>query len=204
MEQQRIIHLLLSRAMDFITRLALHWPAALAFERPSAPHKRLLFVSSCSLCLALALAWVAAGLPRPDGLRVAFASGTTRYVAITGTDTVNACSVSASPCRTLQHAADQSAAGDELRIAGGTYTSVTLRLGSSQIAYITTTVTIRGGYTTTDGFAVSAPVANPTILDAGGGGRVLFISGADASISNLTVQNGSNLAVSRPAAGSTL
>lgn len=48
----------------------------------------------------------------------------------------------------------------------------------TQVVYISRTVTVRGGYTTANGFAGPPdPLANPTTLDAGRQGRVLFISG---------------------------
>ena len=194
MDPQRTIHLLVSRAMDSITRLALRAPATFTCEPPSAPHKRLLLVSSLSLCLALALVWLGAGLPGPDGPHVAYAAVPIRYVAITGTDT-GICNTPAVACLTPQYAADQAFPTNQIRIASGTYTGVTARAGTTQLAYISKTLTIQGGYTTTDSFAVSDPVTNPTILDAGGGGRVFFISGVDGDVSNLTVQNGNSGAV---------
>lgn len=46
------------------------------------------------------------------------------------------------------------------------------------MVYISKTVTIRGGYTTTNGFADPPnPDTNPTTLDAQGQGRVLYITG---------------------------
>jgi parallel beta-helix repeat protein len=75
--------------------------------------------------------------------------------------------------------------GDVVKVAAGTYTGVQGRpapagyYGPSvitQVVYISQTVTVRGGYTTTD-WATSDPEANPTTLDAQGQGRVLFISG---------------------------
>jgi hypothetical protein len=193
MDLQRIPHLLLSRALNFITRLALHKPAAFAFQPLSAPHKRLLLISSVSLSLALTLAWMVAGLPRPDGLRHAFAAGSTRYVATTGVDGLNNCSVAILPCLTVQHAADQSMAGDEIRIAGGAYSGVSVRDTVTQVVYISQSLTLRGGYTTTDSFATSDPNLSPTILDAElNNARVMFITGTSATsdIENLTIQNG--------------
>ena len=46
----------------------------------------------------------------------------------------------------------------------------------TQVVYISRTVTVRGGYTTTN-WTTPDPVANPTTLDAQGRGRVLFIAG---------------------------
>jgi len=49
------------------------------------------------------------------------ANATNRYVATTGSDTLNDCSVLLSPCLTVQHAHDQASAGDTINIAAGTY-----------------------------------------------------------------------------------
>jgi len=92
---------------------------------------------------------------------------------------------------TIQAAVDAATDGDVIRVAAGTYTGVQERLvpagypsppasgAVAQVVYISKTVTIRGGYTTTNGFADPPdPEANPTTLDALGQGRVLFIAGA--------------------------
>ncbi len=49
----------------------------------------------------------------------------------------------------------------------------------TQTVYLSKTIAIRGGYTTTNSFAGPPdPEANPTTLDAGGQGRALFVAGA--------------------------
>jgi parallel beta-helix repeat protein len=82
---------------------------------------------------------------------------------------------------------------DVIKVAAGTYTDVQNRpvpVGYpsppdsgivTQVIYISKSIAIRGGYTTTDDFAGPPdPEANPTTLDALGQGRVLFIAGAAA------------------------
>ncbi|HZY45708.1 MAG TPA: choice-of-anchor Q domain-containing protein, partial [Anaerolineae bacterium] len=113
----------------------------------------------------------------------------TRYVAKSGSNS-GTCSTSGTACMTVQYAVDQAVAGDAIYIAAGTYTSVTLRTGTYQQVYISKTLSLQGGYTTTDNFAKSNPVANPTVLDAQGGGRVVYFNGVAGSVSNLSVQNG--------------
>lgn len=86
----------------------------------------------------------------------------------------------------IQAAVDTAQTGDVIKVAQGSYTDVqnipsltTANFTATQIVAITKTITIRGGYTTTD-WNVSDPDAHPTILDAGGLGRVLVISGTIA------------------------
>ena len=107
------------------------------------------------------------------------------YVAITGTDSSD-CSMPISACLTIQYAVDQAGEGDEIRVASGSYTGVNVRPRNditttgvvTQVVYISKTVAIRGGYTTTNNFADPPdPVANPTTLDAQEQGRVLYVTG---------------------------
>jgi hypothetical protein len=51
----------------------------------------------------------------------AIAAADDRFVAKTGDDTGNDCLVEAAPCLTVQHAVDQSVAGDTVDVAAGTY-----------------------------------------------------------------------------------
>jgi hypothetical protein len=101
---------------------------------------------------------------------------TTRYVASTGNDSSNTCTNSSMPCKTVQHAVDQAQPGDDIRVATGVYTGVQARAGITQVVYISKTVTVRGGYTTTNWTAPNSE-ANLTTLDAQGLGRVLVVSG---------------------------
>ncbi len=79
----------------------------------------------------------------------------------------------------LQAAIQVAAPYDVIKVASGTYTDVhemyvwgNPSYSARQVAYITKSLTIAGGYTVTD-WATPDPVANPTILDAQGQGRVL-------------------------------
>jgi hypothetical protein len=120
------------------------------------------------------------GVARPPD--VARAKGPAiRYVdCATGDDSDNDCITSAAPCATVQHAVDAAAPGDQIRLATGAYTGVQARAGITQVVYISKTVTVRGGYTTTN-WAASYPLTQPTTLDAQKQGRVLYITG-DISI----------------------
>ncbi len=83
----------------------------------------------------------------------------------------------------LQAAIDAAQSGDTLKVAG-TCTTVHARprrdLTASgvvtQVAYITKSLTLQGGYTTTN-WLHPDPTANPTTLNAQGQGRVLYVAG---------------------------
>jgi uncharacterized repeat protein (TIGR01451 family) len=77
---------------------------------------------------------------------------------------------------TVQAAVDAADDGDEIRVATGVYTGVNGYGGLAQVLYVSRTVTIRGGYTTTN-WSMPDVEANPTTLDAEGQGRVLYITG---------------------------
>ncbi len=100
--------------------------------------------------------------------------GTARYVAPTGSD-IGGCTSAISPCRTVQYAVDQAAAGDEIHVAAGTYTDIHARNSVTQVVYISKTVTVRGGYSAD--FGAWDPAQYTTTLDAMGTGRVLYITG---------------------------
>jgi hypothetical protein len=142
------------------------------------PHCLLLLAA---LILGLGLTWAMLtlldiGSWQPGGPPVARAANDVRYVARNGTDSSNPCTDSDAPCATLQRAVDVANPGDEIRVASGTYAGVQARAGMTQVAYISKTVTIRGGYTTTN-WITSDPASNSTTFDAQRQGRVLFIAG---------------------------
>jgi uncharacterized repeat protein (TIGR01451 family) len=122
-----------------------------------------------------------------------------RYVCITGTNSGD-CTDSRSPCRTVQYAVDQASEGNVIKVASGTYTGVMARPRNdvysggivTQVVHITKSIAIRGGYTTTDGFADPPdPVANPTTLDAQGQGRVIYIGrAASVTVAGLRITGG--------------
>lgn len=76
----------------------------------------------------------------------------------------------------IQDAVDAANDGDVIKVAAGTYTDISTRDDVTQVLYISKTLTVRGGYTTAD-WTAPDPAANPTILDAQGRGRVLYITG---------------------------
>ncbi len=93
----------------------------------------------------------------------------------------------------IQGAVDAAASGDTVKVAG-TCAGVQTRTGITQTVYISKSLTMRGGYTTTN-WTTSDPVANPTVLDAKQGGRVVYLtggSGINVTLENLTVRGGSD------------
>jgi parallel beta-helix repeat protein len=128
-----------------------------------------------TLCMAAGVTIVAAvllvvGVP-------ARAQGTSRYVSPTGTD-FGLCNSTAYPCQTVQYAVARAAAGDTVKVAAGVYADLNNEGGLAQVVYVDKAVTIRGGYSA-PGFAEPPdPEANPSRLDAGGGGRGIYVSGA--------------------------
>jgi hypothetical protein len=128
-------------------------------------HKHLLIPFVLGLGLALGLVWLSAYAQGPD-------SYSTYHVA-------PSCTGVPAPCYTsVQEAVDAADdVGDVIKVATGMYTGVSARPAPAgyveapasgmitQVVYITKTVTVRGGYTTT--FAEPPdPEANPTTLDA--------------------------------------
>ncbi|MDO8836947.1 MAG: right-handed parallel beta-helix repeat-containing protein, partial [Vicinamibacterales bacterium] len=99
--------------------------------------------------------------------------------------------VCASGCEhtSVQSAVDAAAEGDIIKIATGVYTGVSSRNGSTQLVYIGKSVTLRGGYNAT--FTARDPALYPTTLDAGGLGRVLYVTGPiDVTVEGLRLLNG--------------
>ncbi|MFL7793244.1 MAG: choice-of-anchor Q domain-containing protein, partial [Anaerolineae bacterium] len=89
---------------------------------------------------------------------------------------------------------DAAGPGDVIKVAAGIYTSMNGYGGTSQMVYISKTVTIRGGYTVTNAFTDPPdPVANPATLDAQDLGRVMFITGPTTivTLENLRLTGGS-------------
>jgi putative cofactor-binding repeat protein len=131
-------------------------------------NRRLLVSFALGLGLALSLLWLLSGSPLASN-----AAAGDVYCVTLGGGSYPACDL---VFTNVQAAVDAATGGEEIRVAAGTYTSVQARAGVTQVVYISKTVTIRGGYTTafTD---PPDPETNQVTLDAGGLGRVLYITG---------------------------
>jgi hypothetical protein len=86
----------------------------------------------------------------------------------------------------VQAAVDFASGGDIIKVATGVYTDVHMRPRNdvtttgvvTQVVYISKSITIQGGYTTTlGGWTTPYPITQPTTLDAQRQGRVLYITG---------------------------
>lgn len=88
---------------------------------------------------------------------------------VTGTDAGNDCAVLVSPCRAVQHHLDVAESEDSVKISAGTYTDTWAQGGTTQVAYISKTVALPGGYTTTSrtGAARRAVATDRTIVVPG-------------------------------------
>jgi len=88
----------------------------------------------------------------------------------------------------VQDAVDAANDGAVIKVAADTYTDLHTRLvyfqTITQVVYIDKSITIQGGYTTSN-WDEADPVVNLTVLDAQGQGRVLYIA---SEATNLTIE----------------
>ncbi len=90
----------------------------------------------------------------------------------------------------IQEAVDAANPGDVIKVAQGIYTDVHVRKDITQVVYLSKTVAIRGGYTTTN-WTTPYPITQPTTLDARGQGRGMVITGTiTPSIEGLRITGG--------------
>lgn len=109
----------------------------------------------------------------------------TRYVDVqTGSDSGNSCTNPATPCRTLQHAVNQSNSGDTIRVAAGVYTYTGVDNpcerylgGQKAVACIVNKIlTLRGGYASGN-WSIADPAAYPTVIDGANQVRGVYVQG---------------------------
>jgi hypothetical protein len=137
--------------------------------------RRLVITLALGLSLALALLWILGSLsssavaaPSVGHVEAPKAPAAELHVCPAGPPTCDYSSV--------QTAVDAANSGDLIKVASGIYTGVSARESVTQVVYISKTVTVQGGYTTSN-WTISRPQANPTTLDAQEQGRVLYIIG---------------------------
>ncbi len=127
---------------------------------------------------------------------------TTWHVAPNGVD-VATCGASATPCRSIQHAANLASSGDTVLVAEGTYTfnaavdPCGVNIGAKAVVCVVgKQLAINGGYV--DGVWGSAdPIKHPTILDGQNLQRGVIVRGTNSinanthvALQGVTVQNG--------------
>ena len=118
-----------------------------------------------ALGLVLALLWLLGGLGSAASAAVVASRERVEFAHAPAAE-LHVCP-SGCTYSTVQAAVDAATAGDVIKVATGVYTDVSTRQGVTQTVYVSKTVTVRGGYTTTN-WTVSDPDANPTTLDAQG------------------------------------
>jgi len=145
-----------------------------------------------TVTLLLAAVLLASLIATVNQAASALPTATTRYVAPGGN-----CG-GTTPCyTTVQAAVDAADPGDEIKVAEGVYNDIhtipslnTATFTATQVVAVDRSMSLRGGYTTGN-WATPDPAAHPTILDAGGQGRVLVIIGDIAtSLEGFGVTNG--------------
>jgi uncharacterized repeat protein (TIGR01451 family) len=128
--------------------------------------------------MGLSLAWILGAQVNPGSA----APGAELHVCLSG------CTYD-----TVQEAVDAASEGDFIKVAEGTYTGVSQRDGVTQTVYLSKTLTIYGGYTTSD-WDKPEPEINITTLDAQGLGRVFFMKGGiTPTIAGLHITGGNAL-----------
>jgi hypothetical protein len=146
--------------------------------------KRFFLALGLGLGLALGLLWLLGDESAP----VTAAGESTCQPAQLSSDVITVCLSGGCDYDNVQEAVDAASPGGVIKVAQGRYTGVSARsvppdyptppAGGviTQVVYVSKTVTIQGGYTTTNWF-VPYPMTQPTTLDAQRQGRVLLVTG---------------------------
>jgi hypothetical protein len=146
-------------------------------------HRRVIFTIVVALLITAGILLLLHGFPqtvRAAGTLCVAPGGSGCSVAVCG----GSCYAS------VQDAVDAATGvGDEIRVATGVYTGVQSRNSVTQVVYIAKSVTVRGGYSSD--LTVWDPDSYPSVLDAQGQGRVIYITGASSpTLEGLTLTGG--------------
>jgi uncharacterized repeat protein (TIGR01451 family) len=144
-----------------LERIRTHWDSIIVQKTA-----QMTFVLLAGLFLATATTRVATSVVAPPGV-LYVAPGANCGSGITVTNCYD----------NVQAAVDAAPPGAEIRIAAGAYTHTNNHGGLTQALYISKTLTVRGGYTITN-WSASDPAHNPTVLNAQGKGRVIYVTGS--------------------------
>lgn len=154
--------------------------------------------------LVLSLLGVGLGLMLSP-LWTSTASGTTVNPGVLYVSATDMTCGGQSPCfTTIQAAVNAAADGDEIRVAAGTYTgSAPAMVGDNtytQVVLITKSLTLQGGYTTSN-WTMPDPVMNRTVIDAQRRGRGISIVGdgtQTVTVAGFTITNGDYTGLGNP------
>ena len=149
--------------------------------------KQLIYSLMMGVGMVLSVLWVLE--PKSEAIAAHENSPDVWRVATSGLD-FDGCGLESDPCRTIQYVIDLAQGGDQVLVAAGVYSDVQQRNAITQVVYIDKDINLRGGYTTTDWITYD-PLTNPTILDAEGRGRVVYIAGGiNTTIAGLHITGG--------------
>ena len=160
--------------------------------------RRLFLILALGMGLTSALLWIL-GYQSPSAV-AAPSAGPVKVPSVPATE-LHVCP-SGCTYSSVQAAVDAASDGAVIKVAAGTYTDTVTHTPPSgyvnppasgvitQVVHISKTLTIRGGYTTTN-WTTSDPVANPTTLDAESSKRAIFVGGGiTVTLENLHITGG--------------
>ncbi len=176
------LHLLLIREGSCFEFRASEFIGKKLYEEVTMPRRR--FYLGLELFSILAAAMVMLWLSATSSAQT---SGTLRYVAPTGNDAGNNCTVPANPCKTIQYAIDLAAISDQIWVAGGGYTGE----GEGPVITVAKSITLYGGWNgAPSGPPLRDPNANPTTVDGENTRLGIFISGGAPWLEGFIITRG--------------
>lgn len=128
--------------------------------------------------------------PQGAGFEIGYAEFTPPPPSVCFATTDNAVTLFAGPNASALRSAIAAASDGGMVKVAGTCAGAIAKDGTVQVAIITQTLTLAGGYTTTNWLTPNV-TSNVTVLDAQGAGRVIFAT-APVTVSGLTVTGGNS------------